>query len=67
MYLADYLDDPRENSPMHSWEGVQGLIADGAELKFGPGTERFLLDADRRQTFMKSEIFQRYRRDPAVG
>lgn len=65
--MADYLNDPKEDNPMHSWEGVQGLIADGAENKFGPGTERFLLDADRRHTYMKSEIFKRYGlRDPTM-
>jgi hypothetical protein len=58
--MADYENDPKEESPMFSWNGVDGLIKDGAEEKFGPGAELFLLDAARRESYMRSEILRRY-------
>lgn len=56
----DYLADPAEDNALESWSGVKGLIANGAEKRFGPGTEQFLLEADRRQSYMKVELFRRY-------
>ena len=45
---------------MESWGGVEGLIAEGAEDKFGPGTAAFLREANVRQEYMKKEIIRRY-------
>ena len=56
----DYINDPYEEDYLESWEGVEGLIAMGAEGKFGPGTAGFLREADRRQTYMKTELLRRY-------
>lgn len=58
--MADYEKDPKEENSMFSWEGVEGLIKDGAENKFGSGTELFLREASRREAYMKTEILRRY-------
>ena len=58
--MADYENDPLEASSMFSWEGVEGLIKDGAEEKFGPGTAKFLLEAASRETYMRSELLRLY-------
>jgi hypothetical protein len=59
--LVDYVGDPAEEKPMESWGGVEGLILNGAEDTFGPGTEQFLRDAYHRQSHgMKVELFRRY-------
>jgi hypothetical protein len=50
---------------MESWNGVEGLINDGAEERFGVGTVEFLREAYKRQEYMKKEIFRRYRMDNA--
>ena len=60
MYLVDYLKDPLENDKLDSWNAFEGLIASGAEEKFGEGTEEFLREANERQEAMKTEIFRRY-------
>jgi hypothetical protein len=45
---------------MDSWNGVEGLIADGAEEKFGAGTSEFLRQAYAKQEYMKTELGRRY-------
>lgn len=49
-----------ELNPMESWSGVEDLIKQGAEGKFGNGTTEFLREANVRQEYMKHEIFRRY-------
>ena len=61
--MLDYIIDPLELDIMESWNGVEGLICDGAEEKFGAGTADFLREAYRRQEYMKTEIFIRYEMD----
>ena len=56
----DYIADPLEVDSMSSWEGVEGLIADGAEEKFGPGTSEFLRQAFEKQKYMRPELLRRY-------
>lgn len=58
--LVDYVADPLELVVMESWGGVESLIKDGAEEKFGPGTAKFLREAYERHEYMKHEIFRRY-------
>lgn len=58
--MVDYIKDPGEEDYLESWDGVEGLIAMGAEGKFGPGTAEFLREADRRQIYMKTELLRRY-------
>jgi hypothetical protein len=58
--LSDYVSDPKEEDPMVSWHGVEDLISQGAEEKFGQGTEKFLRDAFTKQEYMKTEILRRY-------
>jgi hypothetical protein len=58
--LVDYVEDPLEYEPMQSWGGVEALIADGAEERFGEGTAAFLREAYIRQEYMKTEIIRRY-------
>jgi hypothetical protein len=60
VYIVDYIKDPLENDKLDSWNGVEGLISAGAEEKFGTGTAEFLREAQKRQSFMKTEIFRRY-------
>jgi hypothetical protein len=57
---VDYVKDPLEHKPMQSWGGVESLIADGAEERFGEGTAAFLREAYTRQEYMKTEIIRRY-------
>jgi hypothetical protein len=45
---------------LQSWDGVEGLILEGAEEKFGVGTEDFLRAAYQKQKYMKTEILTRY-------
>lgn len=45
---------------MESWGGVEDLIKQGAEEKFGNGTTEFLREANVRQEYMNHEIFRRY-------
>jgi len=45
---------------MISWHGIEDLISQGAEEKFGHGTEKFLRDAFKKQEYMKTEILRRY-------
>jgi len=52
--------DPLEQDPWESWDGIEDLIAQGAEEHFGEGTEEFLRAAYERQEFMKDEIAWRY-------
>lgn len=63
--MVDYIRDPLELDAMESWNGVEGLINDGAEERFGVGTVEFLREAYKRQEYMKKEIFRRYRMDTA--
>jgi len=49
-----------ELNPMESWGGVEDLIKQGAEEKFGNGTTEFLREANVRQEYMNHEIFRRY-------
>ena len=58
--LVDYVADPLETDWLESWDGVQGLISQDAEKKFGAGTNEFLNNAFERQTYMKTEILRRY-------
>ena len=37
-----------------------GIDCDGVEEKFGPGTAEFLKEANKRQTYMKTELLRRY-------
>lgn len=60
VHLVDYIADPLELHGMDSWGGVEGLIADGAEERFGAGTSDFLREAFVRQEYMKTEILKRY-------
>jgi hypothetical protein len=57
---VDYIEDPLEKDAIYSWYGIEGLIQAGAEEKYGVGTEEFLREAQKRQTYMKWEIFRRY-------
>ena len=59
--MLDYIRDPLELETMESWNGIEGLIRDGAEQRFGAGTADFLREAYKRQEYMKKEIFRRYR------
>jgi len=52
--------DPLEVDVMESWQGVDGLIKDGAEEKFGDCTVLFLREAYERQEYLKVEIPRRY-------
>jgi hypothetical protein len=61
--MLDYVRDPLELNTMESWNGVEGLIIDGAEGNFGAGTAEFLRAAYERHEYMKKEIFRRYRMD----
>lgn len=61
--MVDYVKDPLELDVMESWNGIEGLINDGAEEKFGVGTAEFLREAYIRQNYMREEIFRRYRMD----
>ena len=56
----DYVVDPLEQDSMPSWVGVEGLISDGAEEKFGPGTSEFLRQAFEQQKYMRPELLRRY-------
>jgi hypothetical protein len=58
--LIDFVKDPEEDNAMESWDGVEGLIKDGVEDRFGEGASAFLLEAYERQKVMKSEIPRRY-------
>ena len=58
--LIDFIKDPYESDASESWYGVEGLIRDGAEQKFGPGTAKFLRDAFKQQEIMKTELPRRY-------
>lgn len=49
-----------EENRLISWDGIEGLIAQGAEEIFGIGTEKFLRDAYEKQNYMKTELLQRY-------
>jgi hypothetical protein len=60
VYVVDYIKDPFETDNLDSWNGIEGLIAAGAEEKFGEGTEAFLREAHKRQAYMKTGIFRRY-------
>ena len=56
----DYIVDPLELDRKESWNGVEGLILDGVEDRFGVGTTEFLREADKRQQYMKEELLRRY-------
>jgi hypothetical protein len=58
--LVDYVKDPLEVEAMESWQGMEGLIEDGAEERFGDGTALFLREAYERQEHLKTEIPRRY-------
>jgi hypothetical protein len=45
---------------MESWNGVEDLISQGAEDRFGVGTAEFLKNAFERHRYMKTEILRRY-------
>ena len=60
MRLVDFVKDPVEENPMESWDGVEGLIRNGVENRFGKGTREFLREADRRQNHWKKDIPSRY-------
>lgn len=45
---------------MVSWNGIEGLISEGAEKRFGEGTEKFLKDAFQKQEYMKQDLLRRY-------
>lgn len=60
MSSSDYVNDPTEEDALDTWDGIEGLIDEGVENIFGPGTEEFLREAEKRQTYMKSEIMRRY-------
>ena len=52
--------DPDENNRLSSWDGIEGLISQGAEEIFGQGTENFLRDANEKQEYMRVELLRRY-------
>jgi len=58
--LVDFKADPNEENPMVSWNGIEGLISEGAEKRFGEGTEKFLKDAFQKQEYMKQDLLRRY-------
>ena len=58
--LFDYVKDPLEVHPMKSWYGVEGLISDGAEGRFGVGTALFLREAYKMNEHMVEELPRRY-------
>jgi hypothetical protein len=58
--LVDYVKDPLEFEPMESWDGVEDLISEGAEKRFGTGTAEFLHKAHELQWYMRKEIIRRY-------
>jgi hypothetical protein len=58
--LVDYVVDPLEYGPMETWGGVEALIEQGAEQRFGEGTAGFLREANIRQLYMRKEIIRRY-------
>jgi hypothetical protein len=58
--LVDYVIDPLETDSLQSWDGVEGLTLEGAEQKFGAGTEDFLRAAYEKQKYMRTEILKRY-------
>ena len=58
--LVDYVRDPLEHEPMETWGGIEALIDQGAEGRFGEGTEVFLREANERQSYMRQEILRRY-------
>jgi hypothetical protein len=58
--MVDYIKDPGEEDYLESWDGVEGLIALGAEDKFGLETSEFLREANARQVYMKKELLRRY-------
>ena len=60
VHLVDIVKDPLELDGLDSWDGIEGLIAGGAEEKFGPGTAVWLRQAYEQQEYMKSEIRRRY-------
>jgi len=45
---------------METWGGIEALIEQGAEERFGEGTVEFLREANRRQLYMRKEIIRRY-------
>jgi len=45
---------------METWGGIEALIDQGAEGRFGEGTEVFLREANERQSYMRQEILRRY-------
>jgi hypothetical protein len=57
---VDFVKDPLEYNPMETWGGIDALIEKGAENMFGEGTEEFLREANKRQEYMKTEIYRRY-------
>jgi len=57
---VDYVVDPLELDGLSSWAGVDGLILDGAEEKFGPGTSEFLKQALEKHMYMRPELLRRY-------
>jgi hypothetical protein len=58
--LVDYVKDPLELDVMESWSGIDGLINDGVEGKFGTGASEFLREAKERHEYMQVEIMRRY-------
>ena len=49
-----------EEHPLESWYGVEGLITDHVEEKFGIGTESYLREAEQMHHHMKEEMPRRY-------
>ena len=60
MRLVNFIKDPVEEHPMVSWDGVEGLIKNGVEKRFGKGTAEFLREADVRQKFWRKDLPRRY-------
>jgi hypothetical protein len=58
--MVDYVRDPLELDAMESWDGIEGLMKGGAEVRFGPGASAFLQEAKKRHEYMKVEIMRRY-------
>ena len=57
--LIDFVKDPEEHNVMESWDGVEGLITDGAEDRFGKATSAFLREAYEWQKVMKLKMPRR--------
>jgi len=64
--MVDYVSDPLEASLMESWNGIEDLIKNGAQERFGTGAQSIFARGIRGAylQYMKKEITRRYGMDP---